>query len=792
MMRRFCVMMATVWLIAAASAAPAQDATDSWLTRPRSAAQLLADRLAMQGVATLAGQAEPTPEQLLQARMLFDLALEQGSDAELWYLRCELARLMQDDAKQFETLREYLRLRPDDDLAQLRLILHRVEQEQTVDARVAMIDKLLSSAQASSLSAELRSRLASYAAGAAKEMGDDQAFASWLKQALQLDSSNITAAGQTYRLTQDRQSDALHVGSALVYMLRCNPADPTVRLSMARFMLEQRAFQQALDQYNMTTQLARSALPMNDWLQMLTVMAYLGQGEKVLTAVDRTRQQLDEYRKYLQEHPEAVQPDAEPPPDMPLAAEIIRVAVLQHLDRDEEKQKAFDELYERLHGSDKPEVQTELLLAAALFNQQKEAVAAAVEDTTLDENTRKLLAGWLALHNGDVVEAGKLFEPLSSDSAAAAYGLALARSDPNQRFESLMSVVDKWPGHPMAMMALFDLQDAQQTIEPTATAGSVLALVDKFPKRLWMTDLVNAPWVTMRIRVDPKSAGYLEPIDVEVTLRNTSGVKLEIGPQTALPTRLWLTIEPTLSGQSLGPQAPIVMDLGRKLALEPNDTLTLHLRVDRSLFGLMLSANPASTLNWRINAMLDPRGNAYGGIETGAAGAYATLTALVVYGQPVTAANIDLWLEDLASDDAKTRLSAIGRLMFAAGHVPQDADAEATVGRITDAVNAAFADMDRVQQSWTVSQLELAGDQADRFNAVTSLAERSDDLLIRLPYVIARSDNAESNILLAALRSDNPEIRQFAEAAKASFERAAELRAERERQAEEAARNAAQ
>ncbi len=795
MMRRFSVMMAAGCLIGMAAQAPAQTASDGWLSGQRTAAQLLSDRMAMQGVATLAGQAEPTPEQLLQARMLFDLALEQdGEDAELWHLRAELAGLEKDQDKQYEALRNYSRLRPGDDLAQLRLIVQRVEQEQTVDARVAMIDKLLSSPQASSLTTELRSRLASYAAGAAKEMGNDQAFASWLKQALQLDPSNIAAANMTYQLTQDRNSDALHVGSALVYMLRCNPADPAVRLSMARFLLGQRDFSDALDQYNMTTQLSRSALPMNDWLQMLTVMVQLGETEKVLTSIEQTRQQLEQYHQYIKEHPEVVKPDAEPIPDMPLAADIIRVAVLQHQGRTEEMQKAFDDLYERLGGTDKPEVRAELLLAAAMFDQQKDAVTAAAADTAIDERTRQQLSGWLALHAGDTAKAAELFEPLINDSAAAAYGHAQAQGDPAQRLQRLNALVDQWPGHPLAMMALFDLDAAQQPIEPTATAQSVMALVQKFPKRLWMTDLQTAPWVSMRIKVDPKSAHYLEPIDIEVTLRNTSGVKLEIGPQTALPTRLWLTIEPSMNGQSLGPQAPIVMDLGRKLALEANGTLTLHLRVDRSLFGLLLSANPASTLNWRINAMLDPRGNAYGGIEVGAAGAYATLTALVVYGVPVTAANIDLWLDDLASDDATTRLRAIGRLMFASGHVPPDVDGgpDVIVSRIVDAVEAAFAGMDRVEQSWTVSQLELAGDHADQFSAVTSLAERSDDLLIRLPYIIARADSADSNILLAALRSDNPSIRQFAEAAKTSLERAAEARSERERQAAEAARNAGQ
>lgn len=800
-----------VLIAAAASTARAQN--EDWITEPVTAEQLLADRLVMTSLVSLQGSEEPRPDQLVRGRTLFDLALGLIEDRpELQRLRAELAGLSDNPQRRIEALGKYVQLRPEDDAAQLELILHRIRQVQTIDARIAMIDKILGSPRAQAFSEPLRSRLASYAAAGAQEIGDRQRFARWLKEAMRLDSSNPEAAFLMYQYTLEHTDDPLRIGAAMVHLVRCDPTDPGARLEMARWLAQQHAFTAAAEQYEMTAQITRQSLAMEDWQRYVIALVASGQRDAAMSTAKRTLDlfaaaekaraelaEMEETKPALDAEETGPAPDAEEteiapdaeetePPLPPLNVELMRFLLFDAAGQTEHADEAFERVYaqfQQYSPADAP-------LIAAAFGRHSEQVEAAVEDESTDERVRQRLRGWLAYYGGDLPAAAAVFEPIAGDDGGSALGLALSQTDPQRQEDLLREVIDNWPSQPAGLKAVLRLQASGGELEPTEEGAAVLKLMDKWPRRMWYTDLGTDTWVTMRVRVDPVRAGYLDPIELEVTLRNVSGVPLAVGPQGPVPSRMWLNIGQTTRGQSMGPQPPLVVDLFRTLRLEPGERLTHTVRLDYSLFGYTISLNPGMTFNWSLTATLDPMPNLYGVVVSGPGGGRASVGSLIAQGLPPTEANVDLWIEDLQSEQTLVRLRAAARLLHAVNKLPEDVEATPVQERIAEAINAMYTDSGRIERAWIASHLEGIGEVAELFGPVVNDAERSDDPLIRLPYLISRAKEPDDEMVLSAMRHSAPTISEFAKAvqqtlelAKERAEEAARLQAEQEAEQEE-------
>jgi len=756
------------------SAAAAQAQTDTWLSQPQTTAQVLADRLATLGQFALEGYGEPTPGQLLRARTLFDMALElNGDDPQLWRLRGELARAEQDTERQTAALRQYARLRPADDAAQLMLILQRVEQEQTVDARLNMVERLLASDSAQALSAPLRSRLASYAAAGAREIGDTERFARWLKEALRLDDANAQAAQMTYDYTVERTQDPAHVGAALVHLVRADPANPQARLALARLLMDELALKAAVEQDEMASLLARSPLPLEDWQRYVIAMAAVRGPAAAISAIDTALAAMEQQLAAAQQQPAEGHPPVEgPPPGTLSAIELLRLALLHAHEQTDRADASFAQLKKHYEQSTEG-VGLSLPLAAAVFNRELDLAEAEAQNPQAAETARQRLRGWLALRGGDAQQARNLLDPLTGEDAASAYGAALAQDDDAARHDKLRAVAQKWPHTVVGAMAMVQLRAAEQPMQPTAAGASLLKLMERTPRRVWYSDLQTESWVALKLDVIPPRVSYLEPIVLQVTLRNVAGVPLAVGPRAAAPSRLWLTIEPTVGGQSMGPQPPIVVDLARTLRLDPGQSITHRMRLDRAAFGYLRTVNPMTTFTWRLSGVLDPYANPYGVIQPGPLGTRVTVTSLNTVGTPATPQNIDLWLADMTGDDDATVCRAVARLMGALANVSQLPDQDAVRRRIADALNDRYANTDRPGRAWIVSLLPLAGEHATLLQRVTDDAERSDDPMIRLTYLTTTVRSTDDNTLLAALRHDDPAIRGFAEALKENLDQLA-------------------
>jgi len=172
-----CAIAAWCAVAAAVCGGPLVDrpvhAADPVLGPTASPQQLLADQYVLLTRAALQSRGEPVPAQFARAAILLDQAAAlQPNDAEIWRLRLELARRMGDAAAELRSLEQIARLAPQDDVVQYQLILQRLIPMQTVEQRIAVVERMLNAAGAEQLSPALRSKLATYAAVGAREVGD--------------------------------------------------------------------------------------------------------------------------------------------------------------------------------------------------------------------------------------------------------------------------------------------------------------------------------------------------------------------------------------------------------------------------------------------------------------------------------------------------------------------------------------------------------------------------------------------------------------------------------------------
>jgi len=264
--------------------------------------ELLAQQWYLMTIEALAGQGKPQEDQYTRASILLEQALEFApEDADLWGRRAELAQRTGNEDARVEALREYVDLNPDDDRAQLELIRARLQSVQTVDGRLRRYERILDSELAEQFSKPLRSRLASEAATAAREMGgsEDQRFLRHLKTALDLDPSNEQAALMMYQLLRARhrspdrpEAPDRRVASAAIFLTKAAPLDGTVRGTLGEHLAEQALYERAAQQLNLAQQLTGGRISKNWHKTWIRSLGASGQTQAALQQLNRYRERL--------------------------------------------------------------------------------------------------------------------------------------------------------------------------------------------------------------------------------------------------------------------------------------------------------------------------------------------------------------------------------------------------------------------------------------------------------------------------------------------------------------------
>ncbi len=759
---------------------------------------LLADQLVLLALASVEGRGEPRPDQLERAMFWFEQALAlTPQDPELWRLRAELASASGDDAGRLAAIRRYVELVPEDDVAQLELIHANLAEIQTLDERLAMLERLYA---VEALGKPLRSRLASSAARAAIEMNRDEDLARWLTRAVRLDPANVEAAQMLYRLARDRHSPPAQIGVTLIGWVAAAPSSVAARIELGTLLMGQAVYDRAAEQFEIAWKLEPGQL---DEASVQMWVGAVAAAQRTPTAVGL----LDQYEMMVRhrlmqaeaqelmdrgQDPRTADLESATRPVLPPELELLRLALAKRTQEgrpDTSLANLRRMLDEMIEAGDET-ARLDLLWIDAMFGREGELtdVTARIGAEDADHPLVRRAAGWVALRRGERDEAREHFEALSDDDPFAAYGLALLHEDgSSEQTEAFVRLIHRHPSRMPGILAAVRLREAGLVVPATQLGGSLRREMDRQPYRIWSTDLSRSPWFSIKIEVDRPRVGFLDPVWATLSIRNTSGTPLAIGSPGTVSTQAMVTFRASITGTSLGQVPPVFVDLNRRLTVPTNDRLSTRVRLDRSALGRLLANYPAHSITVGASARLDPKLTARGGATIGPLGSVDSISALTIAGQLPTPENLELWLADFERGGEVDRMRALPRLLYTVGVLGEEGEARQMRARAVDTINGEFTRMSVRQQAWTVRFLSLAREQKQLFQRIIDQAQRSDEPLVRLMYLVTQVEEADSPQLAAAIRHDNPQIKGFAQAYREGLRVRAEMIAEAERAQQEAA-----
>jgi len=757
--------------------------------------QMLADQLVAMAWMIFGRESEPRPDQLQRAMTLLDMAADLNPDDEgMWQLRISLARTMDDQALLKDSLRNYLRLQENDDAAWLEYIKARLSSVESLDDYLNTLERMLRAESAASLSAPLRSRLATLAAQAAREIGDNRRSAQWLSYAVKLDEANPEAAAMVYALTVEREATPRQTGTALINLLKASPVDASIRVGLATLLMEQGVYAHAIDQFEVAMQLVDTQTRMGLMNQYALCLIATGQEQKVPAL-------LLDIQLFLKRMMEAQNPDLaveldpeeaqarmlEDLPKLPPTLEFIQL-VLQHKNNPVAAKEAFQRLRDFTAQIEDSQEQatsfSDLAWVAAVFDQDPQWVQQRIDLMEPDDDNAALSKGWLALREGNTETARELFVSLGDENMFARLGLATFPDlTEEQRTEAYQQMIWDDPASMASIVAANRLMKQGKIVNATGDGVSVRVLADDMSRQLWTPALTVSPWVRMTMRVIPGSFGYLQPMKARIRISNAARVPLSIGPGGAIQSVLMVVCSPSIRNDPLGQLQPTFFNMGRKLTLQPGQSIEADIRLDRFDMGQLSALYPTSTITFNASALLDPRPLPTGGIVPGPLGANHQVGSLQARGMPATPNNINLWKKDLDGTDPAVRALAITRLLVIARQPAETTEAQDFRDEVSDLISQRYPSFDRVLQALTIRFMLPDEDGEPVSRRVIDLAQRSDDPLVRIIFLVMNADAPDSPVLTDAIRHDDPTIRTFAQAMKDGLEKDAEARAAAEAEA---------
>jgi len=746
--------------------------------------QMLADQLIAMAWMAFGREAQPRPDQLQRARVLLDMAAELSPDDEgMWELRVALGHGLQDQSYQIDALTNYLRLQPKDDVAQLQLIQAQLSSIESLDIYLAKLERMLRAEGGEGiLSAPLRSRLASMAAQSAQEIGDPKRSAGWLGYALKLDPVNPDAARMIYQLALDRGGSARQQGAALVNLLKASPIDPGVRASLANLLMQEAVYTQALEQYGV----AMTLVPMQARMEMMTqyALCLIAADEE-----DQVQPLLLELQLFLKQMQDAQNPavvdetldDAEPEaislddlPGLPPSLEMARLILMEKVNP-----VAAADAFERMKAAsgviedaeERQELLDQLIWVGAVFGQGTEWVQGRINQLEAEDETGRLASGWLALRRGETAAAVEMFESLGEDNYFARLGLAsLPDLDEEAKAQAYQEIIWDSPSSMAAVVCAHRLNKMRVSITPTSQGVPLRSLVDDVPKQMWTPAFSVSPWIRMKMTATPGSFGFLQPMRARVNMFNATRFPLALGPGGAMTPVLMVSCSPSMRNEPMGPLSPTFFSLGRRLTLPPGEGITIDVRLDRFHLGQLTAQYPTEPVTFSATGILDPRAQADGSILPGSMGGVSSVSSLMARGTQATPSNLQLWIKDVDSTDSTSQALAIARLLAVAGQPAESTEALELRDKVRDTISQRYPNFDRLLQAWTV-RFMLPDEEGDPVSQrVIDLAQRSDDPLVRIVYLVMNVDAVDAPALTDAIRHDNPTIRSFAEAMRTGFE----------------------
>ena len=738
------------------------------VAEPASPAQrVLADQLTRAALGMLAygqsgGDAAVSAERL--ASILLDEALRQDpNNAQIWKLRAELAQQAADGEGYEQALLGYLRTGVSDDKAQYDLILHRLAQQNTLDDQYKALVKLLESEGARRLSDPLRSRLASFAAATAAELVEPQDHARWAVEAARLDPTNAEAAQMLLSIVVERGGDPIKQGTALINLVRALPLDPGPRIELAGVLANQALFDRAAQQYMVAgTRLSSQPLSMDAYRNWAHCLVILGQDTVAL-------QLIEELDTALNARPEPAEGEPAPEPAepvlLPVDLEVLRLSTLDSETDTEAATASFNRIRKTLTASQQADAAEQLALISAVFGPSINE-ATALADALADDSPIKAVArGWIALRKGDAPAAAGLLRSHVETNTLAMCGMAVADAiDDAGRDRELRRVIQAAPGSLAAVEAARRLRAQGASIDPTPAGKALGDLMNRFSESMWLVDVERSPWLDVRMQIAPARFQQGEPINVDITVWNTTRFPLAIGADEPIRPTAFILLSTSAAGQPLPPIEPVVIDLHRKLVLGAGERLSFTARIDYSQFGSIVAANPGAGITFDARLIVNPMLSPGGSWLPSGVGGISIVRDCMVQGGANTPTAIEGWIKNLSAEIAGDKLRAIARLAALSPQRDPQAVTAAVQLQTRDALVAAWPNLTRSERAWLIANAANLENPAAHLRPLVERVKQSDAPAVWLAYLATQVNDPGSEMLSEAVRrQDLPEVSRYAE-----------------------------
>lgn len=609
---------------------------------PESAA---AREIARIAVMDLRQQERPTPDDMLIAAELLRIASSlDPSDADLIRRRIEALQAAGDDAGVIAATRELVAADPEDTVAQLRLLSWTVGLRQTVRERLQAYIRLVGDDAAGVVPNSVRGRLALDAAILARESGRDELFDRMLQLAIDLDGSNKEAVALAVAVRLPEATEGLERFNLLTQLLLADPMDPNTHFALADELVSAGAFRGARRFYQMALGLAEAGGESVDIDSRNALIAIRWHSEGPEPLLDELNQQLLAQRNAAERRVKQLTDLGESLDDVVLPEEVrlaptadqYRVLAALALDRLPDALSGVNDLADssvaQIEGFQEQLAESELseseqqdqflgfstqiisrvatlrLLVGEDVRTSRSDISQLRRSQRVPEGVLLSLDALLLLRTGQPGAAIDILEKLADRAVLSSLTVGLAYDELGVRDEALAAyrrAVEINPLDPFALLARSKYESLSGKAMTFREDSGTLNEVALHGVPSFLESLTSDPGAFMTLRIDlpENNIGGLDQSMVRLRLRNTSSLPLAVGPDRPINSRFLFTplveVDAVRSSGSLDPE---VVELSRRLSLQPREELVVELDPSTGDLGYLLDLRSSRRIRvrWRV------------------------------------------------------------------------------------------------------------------------------------------------------------------------------------------------
>jgi tetratricopeptide (TPR) repeat protein len=600
----------------------------------------LALRLTELAQRILRSESAPSTAAMRQAEAMLKAAREcDPNEPRYARLLADAQIALHDNADAIETLTALRKLVPDDQVAQIEYIDLVVDRMETVDQKIKYLQGVLAYEV---VPAEVRSAAAWRCATLFLEKAQTSDADAMVKQALVLNPVNWQALYYQYEQAASSGTQVDRV-NALLALLRSNPSQPELILSVARELASAGLVSDALKWYNYAGtawQKARQSPSLATILEVCSEYFVSDQMQQAQPILDGVIQTMPEsypalVLRLLIEKNGGAREVQEKLRNQARNALINEVAVVrQKLGVKEATTRPVNEGnalpppdlggdVDRLKRVEDPQIKDAYLQALGnlawyelYFNGQTieaERLLGVIRQLSdpQDPQSKAFIArmeGWLYLIQPNKLGEAKVkLSAAAEQDAFAALGLVRVYDleDKAKAKVEAAKLLSTYNSGMVGALIFHDVREMGVKVGPKPEAAALGGALAKFPKD-WMR-VVDAPQQFYIIRGEPVkiSQPYGEPLWVQVALQNISNYDLTIGDDGLIKPGLWFDVQ--LTGLAQRTITGVAFErITDRLVLRPHQSIIRTVRVDQGGLAVLLSQNPGPPIAMRVTVRTNP------------------------------------------------------------------------------------------------------------------------------------------------------------------------------------------